>query len=363
MRAGKRKIQLGALAGFILAAVIGLLTHNYYTATASFIAPSSPTSTSSVAAQLGAAGVSGLGGALRNPADQQIGILNSRSIAMDMVARFNLKTWYGTGKESQAEGALKAATIFDSGVKDGIITVSVTDHDPGRARDMANAYLDELRLANGRLALTDAAQRRLFFEQQMAQEKDALENAEADLQKTQEQTGMLAPAPQTSVEIDRIAAIRADIESREVQLAGMLQGSTNQDPDVIRLRSQISSLEGQLAETMTGNGSGPAGTPAVKVPGLQLEYTRKQREVSYHETIFDILSRQYEAARLDESRDAPTLQVLDAAVLPDTKAGPHRTMMALAGMLLGAILSTIALLIKPLFAQISSMLAPYTARS
>ena len=174
---------------------------------------------------------------------------------------------------------------------------------------------------------------------------------------------MLAPAPQTSVEIDRIAAIRADIESREVQLAGMLQGSTDQDPDVIRLRSEIASLEGQLAETMSGNGNGPAGTSALKVPGLQLEYMRKQREVSYHETIFDILSKQYEAARLDESRDAPTLQVLDPAVLPDTKTGPHRILMSLAGMLLGMILCTIALLVKPLFAQLSSILTPYKARS
>jgi tyrosine-protein kinase Etk/Wzc len=358
-RAGKRKILLASLVGFVLFAVVAFLSHNVYTATASFVVPTSSNSVgSSIASQLSGVAVGGFSSALRNPSDQQLGILGSRSIAMDMVSRFNLQTVYGAKKESQAIAVLKGASVFEAGAKDGIITISVTDPDPKRAQDMANAYLDELRLANGRLALTEASQRRLFFEQQMAQEKEALDNAEADLQKTQEQTGLIAPPPATSLTTQQMADTRAEIESREAQLAGMLQGSTEQDPAVIRLRSEIASLEGQLSQMMTGGGNGPA---AAKFPKLQMDYMRKQREVSYHETIFDILSKQYEAARLDESHDAPTLQVLDSAVLPDTKSGPHRTLMALIGLLLGAVLSSLWVLSRPLIAQVARVLAPYRA--
>jgi uncharacterized protein involved in exopolysaccharide biosynthesis len=334
LRAGKRTICYSALACLVVAAIGAFLTPNTYTASASFIAPAPQVSTMSLLSTQFSLGPASGGSIFKNPGDQQVSILLSRSVAQDMVSRFHLKDVYHTQKESLAEDALKSHTTTDVGVKDGIITVSVSDRDPKRAQDMANGYLDELRSANGRLALTESSQRRLFFEQQLVQEKDALANAEADLQKTQEQTGMIALAPQTSAEIQSIAATRADIESREVELSGLLQGSTEQDPAVVRLRSEINSLEGHLSQMMTG--SGTTGVSAAKVPAMQLEYLRKQREVSYHETIFDILSRQYEAARLDESRDAPVLQILDPAVLPDRKSGPHRSLIMLIGLLVGA---------------------------
>jgi tyrosine-protein kinase Etk/Wzc len=360
IRAGRRSIGIASAAGLVLAAVIAFLTPNSYTSTASFIAPTSAASSLSsiLGAQLSMIGVGGgLGSSLRNPADQYVGILQSQSIAADIVSRFHLQSDYRTKKESQTEKALAAHTDFAVGLKDGIVRVSVTDHDPKRAQDIANAYMDELHAANGRFALTDASQRRLFFGEQLAQEKDALENAEADLQKTQEQTGLIAPVPQTAAEIQSIAATRADIESREVELSGLLQGSTDQNPQVIRLRSEIASLEGQLSQMMTGGGNGLSATPAAKVPALQLEYVRKQREVSYHETLFDILSKQYEAARLDESREAPALQIVDQAVLPDIKSGPHRSLIMLAGLVLGALASTIWLLLRDRIASLIALLS------
>jgi len=339
LRAEKRKIFLTGGAGLVLAGIAAFLTPNQYTASASFLTPHAASSgMSAVSSQLSAMGISGLGGSVRTADDMYIGILSSRSIAKDMVTRFNLKEVYHTKKESATEQELAMHSVFDPGAKDGIIRVSATDESPTRARDMANAYLDELHLANGRLALTEASQRRLFFEQQMTQEKDSLENAEVELKKTQEQTGLIAPIPQTNLEMQGLAETRANIEAREVELA-------EQDPAVVRLRGEIAGLKSQLSQMMTGGGL-QAGIPTGKVPEAQLEYVRKQREVAYHETLFEILARQYEAARLDESHDAPTLQVVDYADVPDSKTGPHRSYIMLGGLLCGVALASVWVLFR-----------------
>jgi len=341
LRSGKKVILATGAACAVLATVVGFLIPTYYTATASFITPrASSTGLSAASMQLSMSGLGGLaGGALRTPGDMYIGLLQSSTVARNMISRFDLLRIYHVKKESDAEKVLDKQSIFEPGSKDDIIRISVTDHDPKRAQDMANAYLDELRSTIKRLALTESSQRRLFFEQQMAQEKDALENAEVDMKKTQEQSGLIAPSQQTIVEVQTVAATRAQIAGREVELAGLLQGSTNQDPAVIRLRSEIADLKGQLAKMEYGSGSDVSNIPTSKVPSLQLDYIRKQREVSYHETLFDILAKQYEAARLDESHDAPMLQVVDEATVPDTKSGPHRSWYMLGGLLAGIILS------------------------
>jgi len=116
---------------------------------------------------------------------------------------------------------------------------------------------------------------------------------------------------------------------------------------VIRLRSEINDLQGQLAGLQRGNGSrSTAAIPTSKVPEVQLEYVRKEREVKYHEALFDMLSRQYEAARLDEARDAPVLQVLDSASYPDAKSSPNRISILLVGFLIGLIGSSTWVLLR-----------------
>jgi uncharacterized protein involved in exopolysaccharide biosynthesis len=196
--------------------------------------------------------------------------------------------------------------------------------------------MDALRQTNGRLALTQSSQRRLFFGDQLAKEKDALEDAEVDLKKTEEQSGLIAPAGQTESEIKTIAETQAQMAAREVQLASLRESSTEENPQVIRLRSEIEDLRGQLARLQQGNGrESAASIPTSKVPELQLEYVRKEREVKYHETLFDMLSRQYEAARLDEAHDAPVLQVLDPASYPDAKSSPKRLYIMLGGLAFG----------------------------
>jgi uncharacterized protein involved in exopolysaccharide biosynthesis len=220
--------------------------------------------------------------------------------------------------------------------KSSIVTVSVTDKSVGLAHDLAAAFMDALRGTNGRLALSQSSQRRLFFGQQLVKEKDDLEDAEVELKKTEEKSGLIAPAGQTESEIKTIAETQAQISAREVELAALSEAGTDQNAGIIRLKSEIENLQGQLARLQNGSGrSSSAAIPTSKVPELQLEYVRKEREVKYHEALFDMLSRQYEAARLDEARDAPVLQVLDPASYPDTKSSPRRLLILLGGSAFG----------------------------
>lgn len=300
-----------------------------------------------LAGQLSALGGGDLLGAGKTSGELYAGILRSRSIADQLVRQFDLMQVYKVKKESQAEHVLDSATAVAVDAKSSIITVSVTAKSPALAHDLANAYMDALRETNGRLAVSQSSQRRLFFEQQLAKEKDDLENAEVDLKRTEEKSGLIAPTGQTESGIRTIAETQAQVAIRQVQLAALRQSATDQNPEVIRLRSEIGDLQGQLSRLQRGVGNGPtAAIPTSKVPELQLEYVRKEREVKYHEALFEMLSRQYEAARLDEAHDAPVLQVLDPASYPDTKSSPKRMYYMLGGLLLGFLAGCVWVLVR-----------------
>jgi len=302
---------------------------------------------SALAGQLSALGAGDLVGGVKNPGDLYSGILKSRSIASGLVKQFDLMHVYRVKKESQAERILGSSTDVTVDVKSTIVTVGVTAKSPSLAHDLANAYMDALRETNGRLALSQSSQRRLFFGQQLEKEKNDLEDAEVELKKTEEQSGLIAPSGQTEMELGTIAQTQAQIAVRQVQLAALRDSATEQNPEVIRLRSEIDDLQGQLGRLQNGgSGKSTATIPTSKVPELQLEYVRKEREVKYHEALFDMLSRQYEAARLDEARDAPVLQVLDPASYPDTKSSPKRSLIMLGGLFFGFLASSIWVLIR-----------------
>jgi tyrosine-protein kinase Etk/Wzc len=314
-----------------------------YTSTASFIPPSNSSAggsmTAAIAGQLSILGAGDLLSGSKASGDLYAGILTSRSITGALVERFNLMHVYGVSKESKAEKKLEENTSVKVDSKSNIVTIGVTDKSPARARDIANAYLDALRSTNGRLALGQSSQRRLFFQEQLAKEKDDLEDAEVELKETEEQTGLIAPAGQTESEIRTLAETQAQLAARQVELASLRQSATEQNPNVIRLNSEIQDLQSQLAALQNGKGRGNAAAiPTARVPQLKLDYVRKEREVKYHEALFEILSKQYEAARLDEARDAPVLQVLDPASYPDTKSEPKRAFIILGGLFGGLIL-------------------------
>jgi uncharacterized protein involved in exopolysaccharide biosynthesis len=348
---GKRTILRFMLTAVGLTAiVVYLIMKPMYTAQAVFLPPQNAPGSgmSQLASQLGSLGAMGALSGIKSPGEVYIGILGSQTVSDTLIKRFGLQQIYKTTKLSDAEKMLKNRSKFVAG-KDTLITINVEDHDPRRAADIANGYLDSLHEQNGRLALTDSAQRRLFFQQQLEREKNALEDSEVELKKTQEQTGLIVPSGQTLAEIQASSEIRAQITSRQVELAALKQSATDQNPSVVRLQTEITGLEQQQQKLRNGTGLRQPGNmqlPTAKVPELALEYVRKQREVKYHETLFELIARQYESARLDESRDAPLLQVIDAASVPDKKSGPPRILLIIASCLLGALVGAAWVVLK-----------------
>jgi uncharacterized protein involved in exopolysaccharide biosynthesis len=311
----RRSIAIWVVVFMALGGTFSLFVRPTFSAGALILPPQQGQSlSSSMMGQLSSLVALAGGGPIKTPADMYIGILESRTIADHLIARFHLQELYKTRKMEDARTSLKRNSRFLAS-KDGLIHIIVDDHDPNRASEMANAYVDELYSMNSHLAITEAAQRRVFFDQELADEKNALTIAENDLKQTAEKTGIIQLSGQAESIIRTLAQLRAEIASREVQISAMRTFATDQNPDTVLLQKEINSLRDQLSAV---------GIPAGQVPAIALEYARKLREVKYHESLFELLSKQYEAARIDEAKAAPIIQVVDRAVPPDKKSGPHR---------------------------------------
>jgi uncharacterized protein involved in exopolysaccharide biosynthesis len=277
-------------------------------------------------------------GAAKDPNDLYLGILQSNTLADALIKRLGLQAVYHARTLGGARRVLAGNSKFVS-EKGGMISITVKDGDPHRSAEIANAYVDELHTLNSHLVIGEASVRRNFFTQQLALEKDRLTDAEIALKQTEESTGAVAPVGQTGVVISQVANLQSQIISREVQLDTLRTSSTDQNPDVIRLNSELQGLREQL-RNMEGarKGQHAAGDISLSsrlLPEAQINYLRRQREVQYHTLIFDLIARQFEAARLDEAKASPVIQLLDPAETPDRKSGPFRALWTLVGGVLG----------------------------
>jgi tyrosine-protein kinase Etk/Wzc len=350
---GRRKRLIGAvtvLAMGVTAAAV-LLIPPSYTAEAVILPPQPEQSSQAMmlGSLAGLGGLSGLAGGAssglwRNPVDLYIGVLKSRTIADSLIAKYRLGEVYGRPSLSDARKALARHTEISTG-KDSLIRIQVDDHDRTRAAALANAYVDELHGQNSRLALTSASQRRLFFEQQLAQEKNSLADAEVASRNAQQGSGLVLPQGQGEALIRSIAQLRAEIAGRQVQLQSMQAYAAAGNPQLQMLAREIAALRGELAKLDSGASEGMA-VPARKLPEAGLEFVRRLRDVKYHEALFEILSRQYEAARIDEAKLAPLVQVIDAAVVPDRKSWPPRTLFTLGAGCLAALAACAFVLVR-----------------
>ncbi|HXE15389.1 MAG TPA: GNVR domain-containing protein [Bryobacteraceae bacterium] len=337
----------------LVSTVVAFLIPVEYTAEAVILTPEHAESSLSAMAQLAGVGpgmgLSGLsllsGFGLRNPSDLYVGILESRTIADALINRFQLKKVYNDKYLQRARKHLARRTTIKAG-KDTLIHIQVDDRDPTRAAKLANAYVEELSLRNTTVALTEASQRRLFFEQQLTKEKKLLAAAEVALRDTQQFTGLVVPSGQAEALIRSASQLHAEIMSREAQLAGMRSYVADDNPRLQMVNRELAALRSELAKLETGEHV--AGTPEVPVgnlPQAGLQYLRKYRDVKYHEGLYEALSKQYEAARLDEAKAAPLVQVIDNAVVPERKSWPPRTLIILISTVLAALISSLWILV------------------
>lgn len=335
------RIAIATFASFLLGIFIALYLKPSFTGKAIILPPQQQQS--SVAALLGSTLGSlasfGEGGSslLKSPADMYIGILKSQTIADELIKQFQLQRVYHQRDLEDTRKALEKHSDFET-EKDGLIHISVTDHSAQRASDLTNGYVDALYRMNSTLAITEASQRRLFFGEQVDEEKIALNKAEDDLAATQLKTGMIQMTGQAMLIIETIAQVQAKIASDQVLLQRDLTSATEQNPDVQRLHREIAALQAQLKELQDNQEKlqpGDVVVPAGRVPGEALEYERKLRDVKFHEAFFELLTKQYEAARIDEAKSAPLIQVVDRSIPPDKKSGPPRTLVVLGFTLAG----------------------------
>jgi tyrosine-protein kinase Etk/Wzc len=340
----KGLIIRAVLATAVAASGVAFLIPVKYTAQAVILTPQQAQSSLVSMAQLAGVGSGGLSGlsllsgfGLRNPSDLYIGILESRTIADGIIKRFDLKRVYGDRDFYSARKHLTRNTTISAG-KDTLIRIRVQDRDPQRSADLANAYVEELSLQNSTVALSEASQRRLFFEGQLVKEKDALANAEIALRDTQQVTGLVVPTGQAEAIIRSVSQLRAEILSREAQVEAMKLYVADDNPKFQVIKRELGTLRAELAKLERGNHvPGTPEVPTGQLPQAGLEYIRKYRDVKYHEALFEVLSKQYEAARLDEAKSAPLVQIIDKAVVPERRSWPPRTLLVCAATSLAAV--------------------------
>jgi tyrosine-protein kinase Etk/Wzc len=278
--------------------------------------------------QLGAPGLLG-GFGVKTSNDLYMGLLRSRTVLDRVIERFNLMKVYDTKYHEDAERKLLKALKLQDDKKSGIITVGVEDRNPERSAEMTNAFVEELKKLKGGLAVTEAAQRRLFFEDQMKTAKGELMTAEDSMKAFQEKTGAIEIKDQAKAVIESIAQLRAKAAAKEVELRVMKTYATAQNPDLQRTEEELDGLRNQLGrlEMRGGKGGDDPLIPTGNMPSAATDYARKLRDLKYYETLYDLLAKQYEVAKIDEARDAAVIQVVDRAVVPEKKVSPKRMLM------------------------------------
>ena len=321
-----RLLVLGPLAVGLLALGYSFAISPTYTAKTQFLPPQAQQSAAaSMIASLGSlGGLAGAAAGLKNPGDQYLAYLKSVTLQDALIARFKLQERYEAKTKTDTRERLNASVRSASG-KDGLISVEVDDKDPQFAADLANAHVEELRKLLGKLAVTEAQQRRLFFEKQLIQAKENLTLAEVALKSTGISSSVLKSNPASAVAA--VAGLKAQVTAQEVKVGAMRGYLADTAPDFKQAMNELANLRSQLAKqekdepasnTTTGSANG-------KYVG---DYVTKYREYKYQETLFELFSKQFEIAKVDESREGAVIQVLDLAQAPERKSKPKKAQMA-----------------------------------
>ena len=315
----------------LVAAVIVFLLPNWYTATAIVLPPQQTSISSALLSQLGSSGLAMLAGSgmgVKNPAEVYAALFQSRTVEDAVIQRFGLQARFRKKTMVETRRKFEKRTSVVLGPRDGLIRISVEDRDPVVAAAIANGYVEEFRKNSARLAITEASQRRLFFEQQLAETKEKLAAAEEAMKSTEQSTGVLQIDSQARALIETAAILRGQVVAKQVQIQAMRSFATEDNPELVVARQQLAALQAQLAK-LGGAGQDPESGLLVtkgRIPQAGMEFVRKLRDVKYNETIFELIAKQLELARLDEARQGAIIQVADIAVPPDKKSSPHRAL-------------------------------------
>jgi tyrosine-protein kinase Etk/Wzc len=342
---GKRLILGVTVAAALASLAVSFMLPLVYTARTSLLPPTSQNSSGASAALAALGSLGGLaGGMAKTPDELYVALLKSDSVQRALDERFKLKERYEVKSYEVLRKTLPKYIRVASEKKSGVISVEVDDEDPKFAAELANAHVGEVTKVLGRLAVSEAQLRRVFFEQQLKDTKENLIKAETQLRAVQEKSGVIALDKQAEALILGAAQLRGLIAEREVQLKVLRGGATEQNPDVMRMNAELRALRGELArmESSKGGNAGSAvDMPVGKLPEVAIDYVRARRELKLQETLLEGMIRQFEMAKLDEAKEGPVLQQVDAALVPDYKSKPSRGLIILSSTLLALIVSAV----------------------
>jgi len=324
-----------------LAIIYALLTTPIYTAKTVILPPQQQGSgAASMLASMGAlAGVAGAAAGIKSPDEMYVAFFKSQTLQNDLIEKLKLKDHYKQETLDGARKALEGAARVSSDKKSGLLTIEVDDKDPAFAATLANGHVDALRRLTAKLAVTEAQQRRVFFETQIQKTQAALDGADANFRNLNAKGGLPVTDVLAQVSVTASATLRGQIAAKEVELSALRQFATSQNPDMQRIAGELSALRAQLAKIESGGGQ----TSRVSATGQAAVVAL--RDVKTQQAILEVLVKQYEMARVDEAREGPLLQQVDVAQAPERKSKPKRAMIVVlagvAGLFLGVLVAFI----------------------
>lgn len=337
----------------LLSVCYSLTLKNSYTAISTCYPPQRESPFGSFASALSQSNAIQALGGLGGPIDIYMAIIKSRNVADAVVRRLDLqKSGDRTISFEAARRAASGAVKFET-AKDGVLTVKATSRDPQKAALLANAFVDEMIRRSVALYLTKAGTERHFLEARMDKVKVELREAESNLRAFQEKYKTVKADAQASVAIEGIARLKAEIVSKEVQLATLRNSMTDESSEVKALQAGLSRLKSQLG-TMSGSGGNENVIPAAgNLPGIGMEYIRRLREVKTQEAIFEQLSKQFELSKINEAKDSSSVQIIDEAIPPTKKSGPKRSLIVIIATFTAFIVSLGIVFIQEYLAKLS----------
>jgi len=348
------RFTVGGLIAFL---ILALILPKRYTATVQLMPPDFNSSSdlmmalpalSSSGGEGGAAGggTNGLMGmaskllGFNSSSDLFTGVLKSRTVEDDVVNRFELMKFFGLRYPEEGRKKLEGMTEIKADAKSGILSLSVEDRDPVRAAAMAQGYVEALNNVLAKVNSSSTHRERLFIERRREEVKKELDDAAKEFSEFASKNAAIDIPEQAKAMVAAAADLQAQMIAAQSALSGLEQIYTESNPRVRAMKAQIAELERQLnkvggKDITPANGSALSAEelyPSIRqLPLLGVRYIDLYRKNKIDEAVYELLTKQYEIARLEEARDVPTAQVLDAAVVPQKKTSPKRTYIVLGG--------------------------------
>ncbi|MGC2400473.1 MAG: Wzz/FepE/Etk N-terminal domain-containing protein [Acidobacteriaceae bacterium] len=368
--------RAGAL-GLVASALLAFLIPRSYTSTTQLMPPDSQSNSSlAMMASMAAKSAGGLGSmaadflGVNSTGALFVGILRSDTAQVRLVDQFDLKKVYGKSFEQDARSSLDQRTLISEDRKSGIISISVTDRSSQRAAALARAYVDQLNSLIAELSISSAHRERVFLEERLKVAKHDLDQASNELAQFSSQNSSVDVQTMGKAALDAAGRVAGELIAAQSQLEGLRQIYSDNNSRIRSLEGRISELRKQL-ENLDGTGvtAGlPLPVPATgmpvsdvpvndlpvhdipandmpypslrNLPWLGVKYADYYRRAKIQETVYQLLTEQYELAKIQEVKETPVVKVLDQPKVAERKSSPPRMLITLLGTLvaLGAAL-------------------------